>query len=187
MTIQQTIKSRRVRIDALLQNARRMTTSSETTLAYRSLQMSKHSLGNILRLSGEESPYKEVTEVSNIPPTADVSKKEAFELSDDQLENVNKIREGIEKELQNFTMDFHLQLAQDKPSLIGNLLFEHWNNLAQAKNWYGEELSSMREKAKESEVKASLANDTSEPEEGEEKEPKGKKKSSAKKIVDKES
>lgn len=174
MTIKDTTIIRRIRIDALLQNARRMISSAETTMAYRSLQMAKHALGNVLSEVGGVNPYTPVSEVSDIPPTADVASQEAFELESDHLENINIIREVIELEKVAFKMDYHLVLSQDKNTLLNNLLFEHYKNLCQAKNWYGEELASMREKARETEVKEAVSESAKE-----------KKKTSTKKIVDK--
>ena len=192
-TIQEKTTARRIRIDALLKAAKRMISSSETTLAYRNLQMAKHNLGNVLKLSGGTTPYTVVSEVSNIPPTADVSEQPAFELSESHLNNVNTIREIIERELTSFTMEYNLELQTDKTSLLTSQLYEHYNNLLQAKSWYGEELSEMRTKEKEAAVKASLVNGTSEPAKEmkyivplvtEVVEPKEKKKTSTKKIVE---
>lgn len=46
-------------------------------------------------------------------------------------------------------MEYLFDLQQNKMTLPLSQLYQHHSNLLQAGNWYGEELSQMRQKAKE--------------------------------------
>lgn len=187
MTTVEITHARRERIDALLKAAEGMIKSAETQLAFRSLQSAKHNLGNYLKLTGGTTPYKKVDKATDIPPTADVSENPAFELSEDHLENVNKMRELIDEELTKFKMEYHFDLLQNKMTFPAFQLYQHHSNLLQAGNWYGEQLSQMRQKAKEEVVKTAVSEAKKEEERGEpaEKEAPTKKKTTTKKVVDK--
>ena len=148
------IKELRLKIDMLIQYAGAIKSTkivtetstmpvayiAEATLAYRSSQMAKGWLGKVLNYLGNETPYAVVSEVKDIPPTAEVYDK-PFEIPSDTLVQLNDIREKIETEVEyvsylesdyiasTFTGDIDQEVIQ-----CLRLACQH---LAEAKMWYG--------------------------------------------------
>lgn len=141
-------KQFREKLDSLIQNAKSIKNSPETTLAWRSLQLAKAWLGKSLSYLGTANPYTPAATVDAIPPTADVA-TEPSSLGTDQLLNINQIRDEIQAQIDAIEAN---RPSEEKQRNCWDKCIEH---LTEAKFWYGFELAEMREKAR-SEVKELL-------------------------------
>lgn len=112
----------------------------EATLAYRSLQMAKGWLGKVLNYLGKETPYAVVSEVKDIPPTAEVYDK-PFDIPSDTLIQLNDIREKIESEVEyvNFLESAYIANAftGEVDGEVVQCVRLAWQHLSEAKMWYG--------------------------------------------------
>jgi len=137
----QFIDESRIECDALIQTAVSLKTTAETTLAWRSLQMGKAWLGKVKAVFGETNPYSPVYDAKDIPPTAEVYVGEQH-LTNDKLANINSIRERIESLITKFEPYTKHLGANDLGKKEIDYSLKH---LAEAKMWYGFELSNMRD------------------------------------------
>lgn len=135
----------REELDYLIQNGKAIKCSAETTLAWRSLQMSKAWLGKALAFQGQETPYKVADSVNAIPPTADVADIPLFVMCEatgckDHLSSVNAMRDRIQKKIDSITA---FPISKEELHCYEKCL----DYLAEARMWYGFELSELREKS----------------------------------------
>ena len=132
----------RKRLDSLIQSAKQIKYSQETTFAWRSLQMGKAWLGKALGYQGNASPYKPAASVGEIPPTADVANGPMLMDPYDHLANVNTMRDAIQSEIDSIE-----GTAPSEPNQAHcyRMALVH---LTEAKMWYGFELQEIRESAK---------------------------------------
>ena len=129
----------RIKADALIQNALACKKSPETTLAWRSLQMAKSWLGKLKGELGSDTPYAVVSQVKDIPPTAEVYQGELQVSSGGHLADVNLMRQKIQ--------ELHDEISTNtnfNGRVTACIAFQH---LAGARFWYGFELQNLRENA----------------------------------------
>jgi hypothetical protein len=134
MNIFSKIDHYRIETDRLIQNAVICEKSAETTLAWRSLQMAKSWLGKLKVELGSGTPYVVVSDVKNIPKTVEVYQGD-LQLSDDNLFNINLMREEIQKlhtDISNSEINTHTMTSY---------ALQH---LSEARFWYGFELQNLR-------------------------------------------
>lgn len=137
------IKDKRIQIDALINQANSRKYSSESTLAWRSLQMAKSWLGVYLALS-DPHPYEVVDKIEDIPPTRHVSNEHVGELIGNlpRLRWVNSMRESIQGEID----DLELIRVKKHPLKDNIQLSNVYTHLKEAKMWYGFCLAELRDK-----------------------------------------
>jgi len=143
-------KNFRIKLDALIQNAKSIKKSVETTLAWRSLQMAKAWLGKSVAYKGDPTPegvakaldaipYTAASNASEIPPTGNVA-TEAFALYlDNHLGNVNLMRDQIQATIDS--IEGVIPTEPKQAECYRNCLL----HLNEAKFAYGFELQEMRE------------------------------------------
>jgi hypothetical protein len=136
------IDDSRLKCDELIQTAVSLKTTAETTLAWRSLQMGKAWLGKV-KLAFGEKPYTVAENAKDIPPTAEKYVGEV-NLTNDKLANLNSIRERIETITDSFEPYVKHLTERDLGKKEIDYALKH---LAEAKMWYGFELSNMRDLA----------------------------------------
>lgn len=139
----QFIDDSRIECDALIQTAVTLKTTAETTLAWRSLQMGKAWLGKVKAAFGKTNPYTPASDAKLIPPTAQVYEGEIYPPKG-KLEGINDIRAKIESLISKF--EPYVKHTSDRD--LGKKEIDYaLKHLAEAKMWYGFELSNMRDNA----------------------------------------
>lgn len=137
------IDESRLKCDELIQTAVSLKTTAETTLAWRSLQMGKAWLGKVKAAFGEKNPYTVAENAKDIPPTAEKYVGE-INLTNDKLANLNAIRERIE----SIVVSFEPYAKHLNEKDLGKKEIDYaLKHLAEAKMWYGFELSNIRDLA----------------------------------------
>ena len=136
-TILHFVDSLRIEADALIQNSVVCKKSAETTLAWRSLQMAKSWLGKLKGELGAETPYAVVSEIKDIPPTAEVYQGELQVSQGVHLADINLMRQKIQELHDRISEDTQLN---GRPTAINAL-----QHLAESRFWYGFELKNLRE------------------------------------------
>ena len=138
----QFIDDSRLKADELMQTAEFIESTADTTLAWRSLQMGKAWLGKVKAAFGEQNPYTPANEAKDIPKTAEKYEGE-LNVSGDKLQNINFMRSEIQALIDTFSPN---SLMTDK--YLGKKEIEYaLKHFAEAKMWYGFELSNMRDNA----------------------------------------
>lgn len=137
----QHINDSRLKCDELMQTAAFIKSTAETTLAWRSLQMGKGWLGKVKAAFGEQNPYTPAQEAKDIPPVAEKYEGE-LNLSGDKLNDINFMRDEIEKVIVSFDPYSRNMTSGDLGKKEIDYALKH---LAEAKMWYGFELSNMRD------------------------------------------
>lgn len=132
------IKDLRVKIDASLKLAELIKRSSESTLAFRSLQLGKGWLGKYLKYDYDGNDYEVVTKISEIPETKDTSTP--LEESSDYLSTVNNQR----KYIQSLIEEVEELLQLNNNFWTSKCLNASWIELNNASMWYGFELQRLK-------------------------------------------
>ena len=133
----------RVDIDYIITQLEEHKKSAESTLALRSCQMAKAWLGKVLEKLGEESPYKVVSNPSEIPPTADkavLTNIYTTNYIEGYLHLVNQLRDAISLVIKDLA-----QPSIHNSFVTGNLVEYSFMHLTEARFWLGFELANIRE------------------------------------------
>lgn len=143
------IKKFRIKFDKVLYFLGKIKRTSEITLAFQGMQMSRGWLGKVLAELKAENPYPKANKVEDIPPTADTwtpqSNGQTWVNDVPHLVQINNMRNDIQ-ELIDILDKMVYALVIKYPKVSGFLFFSFkW--ASEAKMWLGFELQNMREKA----------------------------------------
>jgi len=136
------IKTIRVEIDSLINNAGANNKGAWTYEALKSLMMGKSWLGRALGALNEANPYPASETASGIPPTADTS--ETFVLAPADADGYTRYLNLQRKDIQDVVDNLEMLDAKMSAAIYVELSIQH---LTEAKFWYGFELAEIREKA----------------------------------------
>lgn len=154
------LTKQREALDAFKTAINELPKSRGTSLAYTTLEKSRMYIGEICRELGKEYPY-EATKKANTPEGIQEAvdrTKTIFKLSDNEIINLNNLREVLEKELDYFLQ----QVFHPEKGLIGNRtnlsitnkfvidcnISEAYRGLKEARMYLGIRLGEIRDNAK---------------------------------------
>jgi hypothetical protein len=143
----QFIKDKRVELDGVLLSMKDRLTSPEMTLSYRSLQLGRAFLGELLILTGELNTYTPANTPCEIPQAEGKAKEPLIDIKE-ELPYINKAREILQSTIKDFLPKVEeLEVPPEiEEEYILTFIFAR-QKLTEARIWLGFHLAEMKDQA----------------------------------------
>jgi hypothetical protein len=167
-TIEQ-LTSLRVRLDGVEKSVEALPKTRYSSLALTALETGRMYVGEVCRELGKEYPYeatKKAIDASGIQPAVDLSTTGSYLIGDNEIVNLNTLREDLEKHTQVLldvvaNDDFGQDMPDDPEKFLPLISACNgaYQGLKEARMWLGKRLGEIRDKVVEHPLTPSEANE----------------------------